>query len=158
VFYNWLRYAHVASALAFVAIHGTSMVVLYVVRGETDRKRIEALMGFSAKTVVPMYISLLAIVGTGLWMGFEVTGWFSRAFYWLALGVLALLITLMWFVARPFGKRLLAACEIRPSGVPRRSDEELRQILRSQRTNVITAIGTIGLGFILYLMLFKPSF
>ncbi|MFZ0626542.1 MAG: hypothetical protein WAN34_08600 [Acidimicrobiia bacterium] len=158
MFYNWLRYLHVASALAFIGIHGTSMVVLYVVRGETDRKRIEALMGFSAKTVLPMYISLAAVAGTGLWMGFEVTGWFSRAWYWVALGLLILITALMFLVARPFGERILAACGIRPSGVPRRSDEELRQILHSQRTNVITGIGIVGLGLILYLMLFKPSF
>jgi len=42
--------------------------------------------------------------------------------------------------------------------VPRVSDEELSQILRSQRTNVITLIGVAGLGAVLYLMVFKPVF
>lgn len=141
-----------------MAIHGASMYVLYVVRNETDRKRIETLMGFSAKTVIPMYVTLLTVVGTGLWMAFVVTGWFGQVWYWLSLGLLALITALMWFVARPFGKRILAACEIRPTGVPRRSDEELGLILHSQRTNVITAMGIIGLGLILYLMVFKPAF
>ena len=156
--YAWIRYLHLASGLAFMAIHGASMVVLYVIRSETDRKRIEVLMGFSATTVAPMYVSLLMVIGTGLWMAFVVTGWFSQPWYWLSLGVLILLTSLMWFVARPFGKRLLAACEIRPSGLPRRSDEELSLILHSQRTNVITIMGVIGLGLILYLMVFKPAF
>ena len=44
----------------------------------------------------------------------------------------------------------------RPSGVPRVSDEELEQLLRSARRTVITAIGVVGLLAILYLMLFKP--
>jgi hypothetical protein len=156
--YSWIRYLHLASGLGFMAIHGASMVVLYVIRRETDRKRIEALMGLSAKTVLPMYVTLLAVVATGLWMAFAVTAWFSQAWYWLSIGTLAAITALMWFVARPFGKRILAACEIRPSGVPRRSDEELAQILHSQRTNVITAMGVIALGLILYMMVFKPAF
>ena len=90
-------------------------------------------------------------------MAFAVTAWFSQVWYWLSIGVLAAITALMWFVARPFGKRILAACEIRPSGVPRRSDEELAQILHSQRTNVITAMGVIALGLILYMMVFKPA-
>lgn len=134
------------------------MVVLYVIRNETKRSRIEALMAFSAKTVIPMYISLLTVVGTGLWLGFVATGWLGQLWYWLSLGLLGLITGLMFFVARPFGKRILAACEMRPSGLPRRSDEEMRQILHSQRTNVITAMGVIGLGLILWMMVFKPAF
>jgi hypothetical protein len=46
---------------------------------------------------------------------------------------------------------------VRPSGVPRTSDEELTALLRSSTTWVITAIGTIGILVILYLMIFKPG-
>jgi uncharacterized membrane protein len=105
-----------------------------------------------------MYLSLGLVVGTGFWLGLVLPAWFSQPWYWLSLALLALTTVLMWFVARPFGKRVLAACEIRPSGVPRVSDEELSQILRSQRTNVITLIGVAGLGAVLYLMVFKPVF
>ena len=152
------RFLHIASGLGFMAIHGASMVVLYVIRRETDRSRIESLMGFSAKTVVPMYITLVAVIGTGLWLGFLAPGYYSQLWYWLSLGLLGLLALLMWLVARPFGKRILAACEIRPSGVPRKSDDELQLLLESQKTNVITAIGVIGLGFILWLMVYRPLF
>lgn len=141
-----------------MGIHGASIVVLYVIRNETDRLRIESLLGFSSKTVTAMYVSLLTVVGTGLWLGFVVPGYFSQLWYWLSLGLLALITLLMWLVARPFGKRILAACEIRPSGVPRKSDQELHQILKSQKTNVITAIGVVGLGLVLWLMVFRPAF
>lgn len=63
--YFWAKYLHLGAVVLFVAIHGASMVVYYVIRGETDRKRIEALLGFSARTVVPMYVSLMLIVDTG---------------------------------------------------------------------------------------------
>lgn len=144
--------------MAFAAIHGASMVVLYVIRNQSDRKRIESLMSFSAATVVPTYISLVGVIGTGLWLGLVATGWMTQAWYWVSLGVLLLITLLMFLVARPFGKRILAACEMRPTGVPRRSDAELKQILTSQRTNVITAMGVVGLGLILWMMVFKPAF
>jgi hypothetical protein len=156
--YAWIRFLHIASAIGFMAIHGASVVVLYAVRNESDRGRIESLLGFSAKTVIAMYLSLVAVIGTGFWLGFVVPGYFSQPWYWLALGLLVLTTAFMWLVARPFGKRIRAACEMRSSGVPRISDEQLGQILRSQKTNVITAIGVIGLGVILYLMVFRPAF
>ena len=156
--YAWILWLHIASGLGFMAIHGASMVVPYVIRRETDRKRIESLMSFSAKTVVPMYISLLAVIGTGLWLGFVLPGWMTQAWYWASLGLLLLITMLMFFVARPFGRKVLAACEMRPTGVPRHSDAELRQILGSQRTNVITAMGVIGIALILWMMVFKPAF
>ena len=62
--FKWIRFLHIASALGFMGIHGASIVVLYVIRREIDRTRIESLMGFSAKTVVAMYVSLVAVVGT----------------------------------------------------------------------------------------------
>ncbi len=156
--YSWIRFLHIFSAIAFVAIHGASIVVLYAIRKETDRQRIENLLGFSAGTAIAMYISLSGVVGTGLWLGVAVPGWFSAPWYWIALGLLVGTVGFMWAFARPFGKRIRAACELRPSGVPRISDEELGEILGSQRTNVITAVGLVGLAVILYLMVFKPAF
>jgi hypothetical protein len=156
VLHQWIHFLHIASALGFVGVHGASIVVLYAIRNESDRGRIENLLGFSAKTVVAMYLSLALVVGTGFWAGFAEPEVFGQAWFWWSLAILALTTVLMWFVARPFGKRVLAACEIRPSGVPRVSDEELAQILRSQRTNLITLIGVGGLGIVLYLMIFQP--
>lgn len=133
------------------------MVVLYAIRAERDRHRIAGLLDFSTRTVIPMYVSLAMVVGTGLWMGFEVAHYFSQRWYWWSLVLLVVTGLLMWFVAKPLTERIRAACDIRPSGVPRVSDEELGEILGSSRTHVVTAIGVIGLGLILYLMVFRPS-
>ena len=156
--YAWIRFFHIASAIGFAGIHGASIVVLYVIRNERDRGRIESILGFSAKTVTAMYLTLVAVVGTGLWLGFEVTIFLRRPWYWLSLALLVVTSLLMWFVAKPFAERIRAACDIRPSGVPRVSDEELAVILRSPRAHVIAAIGVIGLGAVLYLMIFRPAF
>ena len=154
--YRWIRFLHIATAIGFAGIHGASIVVLYAIRNERDRVRIEGILDFSSQTAVAMYISLAAVIGTGLWMGIEVTAWFSQPWYWWSLILLALTTVLMLLIAKPFTKRIRAACEIRPSGVPRVSDEELGEVLRSPRTHLITAIGVIGLVAVLYLMVFKP--
>jgi hypothetical protein len=48
------------------------------------------------------------------------------------------------------------AVEVRPSGVPRRSDEELEEILRSRIAVWNAAFGAAVLLAITYLMIFKP--
>ena len=71
--------------------------------------------------------------------------------------LLLLIVGLMTAVAKPYFARIKEACQVRPSGVPRVSDEELGQILGGGTANLIAAIGGIGLLAILYLMVFKPG-
>jgi uncharacterized membrane protein/cytochrome c553 len=155
--YQWVKFIHVASAIAFVGVHGASIVVLYAVRRERDRQHLLAVLDFSSRTVTATYASLVAVVGTGLWLGFERDTFFGEGWFWLSLVLLALTTVLMWAVAKPFTRRIRTACEVRPSGVPRTSDEELSEILRSPKTHLITLIGVVGLGSIIYLMLFQPK-
>jgi uncharacterized membrane protein len=155
--FEWVKLLHIAAALAFVAAHGASMAVLYVIRGRTDRSRIVTALDFSSATTVPMYVALLAVVGTGFWMAFLETALFGERWFWLALILLVLTGVLMFFIAKPFTERIREACAVRESGVPRVSDEELSEILRSRRTDVIATIGLVGLAVILYLMIFQPA-
>ncbi len=155
--YQWLRYLHVAAALAFLAVHGASIAVLYVARRERDRRRLLAVLDFSGRTASAMYVSLVAIVVTGLAMGALRTSLFGERWYWAALVLLATITGLMLAVAKPFTTRLRTACEIRPTGIPRISDEELAEILRSGRPHLITVIGVAGLAAMLYLMIFQPG-
>jgi amino acid transporter len=153
--WQWWLFLHMAGVLAFVGAHGVSMVVLYRVRGERDRRRIAELIAFSGTTTRPMYISLgvLTLGGAGAGLTLHLfAGWWL----WISIVILLLTIGLMTGLAKPYFRRITAACEVRPSGVPRVSDEELEQLLSSGEAHVITAIGAIGLLAILYLMLFKP--
>jgi uncharacterized membrane protein len=154
--YQWVKYLHIASAIGFASVHGASIAVLYAIRNERDRKRLLATLDFSGRTATAMYISLGAILATGLWMGWLQQFWLHRRWYWSALVLLVVVTLLMLWVAKPFTERIRSACEIRPSGIPRKSDEELGDILHSGRVHVIAAIGIIGIGLILYLMVFKP--
>jgi len=150
-----LRFLHILSVLALLTTHGASMFVLYRIRGERDRKRILDFVTLSGETVLPMYISIGAIVVTGILAGFE-SQRFGELWLWVAIALLVLTIVLMVLLAKPYFARVKAACEVRPSGVPRVSDEELAEILGDSTAHVITAIGSVGLLAILYLMVFKP--
>lgn len=155
--FDWVQFLHIAAAIAFVAAHGASIVVLFAIRRQTGRVRILTALDFSSSTVLPMYLSLAAIIATGFWMAFLRTSLFSDRWFWLALILLVLTGLLMYFIAKPFTERIREACALRESGAPRVSDEELSEILRSTRTYLITAIGVVGLAVIVYLMVFQPA-
>lgn len=153
--YFWIRFFHIGSVLFFVGVHGASMVVFYLIRGETDRKRIQDLLALSAKTVAPMYVSLSLVTFSGIVAGNRV-GAFSRGWGWASLVLLAAITGLMWLLAKPIHSRIHEACEIRPSGVPRVADEDLGFVLRTPMTHVVTGIGVLGIAGLAYLMIFKP--
>lgn len=146
---------HLVGVLAFVGSHGVSMFVLYRIRGERDRQRIVELISFSGATALPMYVALGVLMVGGIGAGIALN-LFDKWWIWISIGILLLSIGLMTALAKPYFKRIQAACEVRPTGVPRVSDEELAQLLRSGEAHVITAIGVVGLLAILYLMVFKP--
>lgn len=155
MFFRWLLFLHIASVLALLGTHGTSITVLYRIRRERDRARILDLVTLSGETILPMYVSLAAIVVTGVLLGLKVHA-FSLWWIWAAIAILVVVAALMGAIARPYFARVKEACQMRPSGVPRVSDEELLEILHASTAHVLSAIGGIGLLAILYLMIFQP--
>jgi hypothetical protein len=155
--YRWWVLLHIVGVAGFLTAHGVSMYVLYQVRAvDLDRGKILGLLTFSGATTMPMYVSVLLLLVGGIAAG--ISGrWFSYAWIWISLLILLLTTAGMYVVAKPYFERLKAACEVRPSGVPRVSDEELKQILDGHATTTVAAIGGAGLLIILYLMVFKPG-
>jgi cytochrome bd-type quinol oxidase subunit 2 len=155
MWWQWWLFLHIAGVLAFVAAHGVAMFVLFRVRKERDRHRIAELIAFSGTSTGPMYVALLVLVIGGVGAGITLH-LFTAWWLWISIVILLVTIGLMYAVAAPYFRRITAACEVRPSGVPRVSDEELEQLLRSGEAPLIAVIGGVGLLAILYLMLFKP--
>lgn len=161
---NWWIYLHIAGVLAFLGAHGVSMVVLYRIRHERDRAKILTFITLSGETTLPMYVSLGVLVVAGAAAGIQLH-WFqgipgdamSSLWLWGSIAILLATVGLMTAIAKPYFNRIKAACEVRPTGVPRVADEELEQILTSGKAHLISAIGGGGLLAILYLMLFKPG-
>ena len=155
--YRYWVVLHILAAASFLLAHGVSMYALYRVRSlDLDRDRIVDTITFSGATARPMYISLLVLVIAGFVAGYQ-GKWLDDWWIWISVGVLVVTTVLMTAVAKPYFQRITAACAMRPSGVPRTSDEELGELLRSPKAHVISAIGVVGLAVIIWLMVTKPG-
>ncbi len=153
--YNWWKLLHILAVLAFVMFHGVSATVAIRLRKERDRGRIAELLQFSGSSVQAMYVALGLLVLFGVIAGFA-GSWWGQWWIWISLFILVLLIGEMAAVAGPYYRRVKEAVEVRPSGVPRRSDEELDEILRSPLAMFNAVLGFVALGLLAYLMVFKP--
>ena len=129
--------------------------MLLRVRKERDRAKLADLITLSGGTALPMYVSLGILLVGGIGAGTSF-GLFSKWWMLTAVFVLLVEIGLMTAMAKPYFKRITEATAMRPSGVPRVSDEELEALLTSGEPLAITLIGAAGLLIILWLMIFKP--
>jgi len=153
--YSWWKFLHVAGVIAFVSFHGVSMTAALRVRKERDRVRIATMLQLSGSSLMGMYVSLLWLVVFGVVAGIQ-GGYWNDGWFWIAIGLLVVAVAEMSAVARPYYQRVKEAVEVRPSGVPRRSDEELEEILRSPVALWNAAFGAAVLLAITWLMIFKP--
>jgi hypothetical protein len=155
VWYTWWKFLHVAGVIAFVTFHGVSVMAALRVRKERDRGRIATMLQLSGSSVGGMYVSLAWLITFGVVAGIQGDYW-DDGWFWISIGLLVLVVGEMSAVARPYYQRVKEAVEVRPSGVPRRSDEELEEILRSPVAVWNAAFGAAVLLAITYLMIFKP--
>jgi uncharacterized membrane protein len=153
--YNWWKFMHVIGVIAFVLFHGVSVIAGLRLRGERDRARIAALLQFSGSSVRGMYVSLGWLIAFGVVAGVKGLYW-NDGWFWISVAILVLVTGEMTALARPYYRRVKEAVEVRPSGVPRRSDEELELILRSRLSLWNAVIGFAALAAITWLMIFKP--
>jgi hypothetical protein len=154
--YRWWKFLHVLAVLGFVLFHGVSIVVAIRLRKERDRARIAELLQFSGSAVLGMYVSLGALIVFGVVAGFA-GKWWGYWWIWLSLALLVLTIAEMSALARPYYEQLKDAIQLRPSGVPRKSDEELDQLLRSRLALFNAVWGMVALVIITFLMIWKPD-
>jgi hypothetical protein len=153
--YTWWKFLHVAGVIAFVMFHGVSMMVALQLRTERDRGRIATMTQLSGSSLRGMYVALLWLIVFGVIAGIQ-GEWWNDGWFWISVGLLGVAIAEMSAVGRPYYERVKEAIEVRPSGVPRRSDEELDEILRSPIGLWNAVFGIAVLAAIAWLMIFKP--
>ena len=153
--YTWWKFLHVAGVIAFVMFHGVSMMVALQLRSERDRGRIATMTQLSGSSLRGMYVALVWLIVFGVIAGIQ-GKWWNDGWFWISVGLLVVAIAEMSAVGRPYYERVKEAIEVRPSGVPRRSDEELDEILRSPIALWNAVFGVAVLAAIAWLMIFKP--
>ena len=153
--YRWWVFIHLIGVFGFLLAHGASVSALFRLRKERDREKIRQLIQFSGSTIRLFYVSLLVLVIGGVGAGLREQV-FKQQWIWEAIGVLVVVSVAMIAIARPYYRKIAEATELRPSGVPRVSDEDLAARLQAPTPTVVALLGFGGLLVILYLMIFKP--
>jgi MFS family permease len=156
IWFFWWKFLHLLGLVGFLSSHGVSIFVLDRIRkADLDRGRITQLISLSGQTTVPMYVSLAILLAGGIGAGLTAHDFWHL---WLVVSIVILVVTVgfMTSIAAPYFKQITAACEVRPTGVPRKSNEELQALINGPKNRLINVIGFVGLLSILYLMIFKP--
>ena len=154
---RWWLLLHLVGVFAFLLSHGVSVTVAFRIRKERDRVKIKDLISLSGSSVRLMYVSLVLLLAGAFAMTFQLHLWGAA---WIRLSLALLIVTVIFMIgmASPYYKRVSEAVELRPSGVPRKSDEELEAILKSPVPMIVAGVGFFSLFVILYMMVFqKPA-
>ena len=154
---RWWLLLHLVGVFAFLLSHGVSVTVAFRIRKERDRVKIKDLISLSGSSVRLMYVSLVLLLAGAFAMTFQLHLWGAA---WIRLSLALLIVTIIFMIgmASPYYKRVSEAVELRPSGVPRKSDEELEAILKSPVPMIVAGVGFFSLFVILYMMVFqKPA-
>lgn len=162
--YSWLVYIHVFATLIFMFMHGVTGLVSFRLRTERNLESIRAMISLYASpgAFSIMYLSLLFLLGGGIWAGFQ-GGWWGYGWIWLSLGLLIAISVAMYLVGTKFYTLVRKAVGMpymqgskEMSAEEPLSAAEIDALLSKTPAVLIAVIGVGGIGLILWLMMFKP--
>ena len=160
--YPWIKLLHVVGAFGFVLAHGVSAFAAVRIREEREPSRVAALLDLSGTSLGLMYVSLMVLLGGGIWAAF-VRGLWGALWIWAAIAVLVIVVVAMYplgsqhyaNVRRAVGLKAYNDPKDAPPPAPA-APAELEALLASNRPFLLAAIGGVGLLVILWLMVVKP--
>jgi drug/metabolite transporter superfamily protein YnfA len=162
--YKFLLYLHVAGALAFLLFHGATASVMFALKREHEPQRVQALLELRDRSSSWWGYPVVVMLLSGIIMGFMGRHW-SAGWMWASLGGFVVLSFAMsgfgrnyldraWHALDPEGHKPPMKKYDR-GGIPA-SPEELAEYLATGRPMMLTVLGVLGLGLILWLMMFQP--
>ncbi|HJP66743.1 MAG TPA: hypothetical protein VKA30_10625 [Actinomycetota bacterium] len=153
--YQWWKFVHVLGVFAFLLSHGVSVGVAVRLRRERDPLKVLTLVQLSGSSIAAFYVSLLLLVGAGVALGF-LGHWWSYVWIWAAIAVLVATMGLMYALARPYFRKIRVVAGAMAQGSQAVTTEQFADLLTSSTLFVVMAIGVVGLGLILWLMIMQP--
>jgi predicted integral membrane protein DUF2269 len=155
--YQWFVFAHLLGLVIFAICHGASVFMAFRLRGERDPVVVDSLLKVGQLSVGPMYIGLLLLAVGGLGAAWNQNLW-GNTWVIASIAVFILVLVVMWSVASPYYMGLRKALEERgPDGGPSIDRSDLARMLDTRRPDILTAVGTIGLVLLVWLMVIKPG-
>ena len=160
--YRWIVFLHILSAFGFFLAHGMATTMAFRLRHERVVGRVQALLTASQSTMPALMLSLLAILVTGVALGF-MAGWWRFGWIWTSLGLLVVMTVWMgWYAVRFYAPIRRAAGlpyregnQERAAGEPL-GEEEIAHLVGLTSPQMLFLVGLGGWAVILYLMMFKP--
>lgn len=147
--YNAWLYLHLAGLLVFLAAHGASTLVAFRIQRQKDPVRIAGMLEVSEATRLPMYLSLVALGLGGVMDGILGHHW-GQLWIWLSVPVFVVMTAVLAGLAVPHYRRIRRRLAFGPD------DQELVRLLAAPIPQIMLAVAVVGLGFILWLMLYQP--
>lgn len=154
--YTWWVFIHVVGVIGFVLAHGASTGMALQIRSERSPERLRALLELSGSTTVAFYIATFLLLLGGVGAGFDGHWWTHQAWISVALGVFLGEMIFMRVVATPYYRRLRRVMAIEQGGGTAVGAAEIQELVASVRPLLTLWVGSIGLVFIVYLMIFQP--
>ncbi|MGH2724357.1 MAG: cupredoxin domain-containing protein [Actinomycetota bacterium] len=155
--YQWWVFVHLVGVFGFLVAHGVSVGVSFRLRAERDPGKIAALLDLSSRSIGPMWVSIGVLLAGGIVAGFQ-GSWWGYGWIWASIGVLVVVIVIMALLATRYYSRVRLVTGAMTGGSEAVSAEEFDRVLRSARPVTIAVVGFVGLGLILWMMIFKPTF
>jgi hypothetical protein len=162
VLYTTVLYLHLGSVFAFLLAHGASAGASFQLKKERSPQGAHALVEMSTSSLYIAHASVLAIIITGVTLGFIGHAW-SHWWIWGAIVILLGLYGVMGFSGYHDARRILGIPyfhsreSISPAvGDPTERATALEASLSRARPERLLVIGSAGLLAILALMVYKP--
>ena len=160
--YSYVLLAHLFSIVAFLVVHGSSIVITLQLRREHDPARQRMLLELSRNSVGFVHPATLFVFATGVALGF-LGNWWGRLWIWTAIALSIGLWGVMYLLGTRRLDRLRTALGV-AAFYAKKDDPEPAQaspdeqalITRSREPWSISTIGATGLAVMFWLMMFKP--
>ena len=161
--YPWLLWLHIITAIVFFFVHGTTIAIVFRLPQEETIAGMRALLRLTSMTQPFLFGSYLLLQAFGIALTFMTT-WWRQAWPWLAF----ILLNGMTFWMTWYGRKIYSPLRkalglpymtgfskenkpIEPVGM-----EEVRSLIEKSNPRMVTWVGGIISGLILWLMIFKP--
>ncbi len=157
--YPWIVIAHVFFVIIALGAHGVSAFVVFRIRATSDRAELKTLLDLSQSSLAVAGVALVLGVVFGIWAAI-MGGHFSRAWPWVAIVVLVVVVVSMTPLAAGPMREMRVALGIGKdkSGAPilPGSDADIAAAKRKLQPELTTVVGIVGLAVLVWLMELKP--
>jgi hypothetical protein len=155
--YQVVVFLHVLSVLLFMFLHGVSAIVLFVLARQENPEHVRALMAVRGAVSPAVAIFGLFILVTGI-IAASMGDWWRMGWPGVSLALFIGIAILMTAFGRRYFDRVAKVLDSAPNALaqPAPPSAELTALLRRPPVGLLMSVGLVGVGIILWLMLFKP--